>query len=63
MSRFRSRHVDTYEPGTARERQYMSGLSSVYKDDCIEDIAKLADKAMENETQDCIEVEVLSDWE
>ena len=55
--------MDTYEPGTARERQYMSGLSSVYKDDCIEDIAKLADKAMENETQDCIEVEVLSDWE
>jgi hypothetical protein len=61
MSRFGSGHVDTYEPGTARERQYMSGLSSVYKDDCIEDIAKLADKAMENETQDCIEVEVLSD--
>ena len=55
--------MDTYEPGTARERQYMSGLSSVYKDDCIEDIAKLADKAIENKTQDYIKVKVLSDWE
>jgi hypothetical protein len=32
-----------------------------YKDDCIEDIAKLADEAIENETQDCIEVEVPGD--
>jgi hypothetical protein len=52
----------TYEPGTPRERQYMSGLSSVYKDDCMEDTAKLADEAMENETQNSIDVEVPSDW-
>jgi hypothetical protein len=62
-SRFGSGYVDTYEPGTARERQYMCGLSSVYKDDCMEDTAKLADEAIENKTQDCIEVEVPSDWE
>jgi hypothetical protein len=65
ISRFGSGHVDIYESGTARERQCMSRLLLVYKDGYIEDIAKLADKAMENKTQDCIEVkvEVLRDWE
>jgi hypothetical protein len=41
----------------------MSRISSIYKDDCIEDVTKLADEAMQDETQDCIEVEVLSDCE
>jgi hypothetical protein len=61
MSRFISGHVDTYEPSITRERQYMSGLLLVYKDDCIEDIAKLANKAIENKTQNFIKVKVLSD--
>jgi hypothetical protein len=58
MSRFRSGHIDIYKPGIARKRQYMSRLSLVYKDDYIEDIAKLANKAIENKTQDCIKVKV-----
>jgi hypothetical protein len=63
MSRFIYGHIDLYEPGTTRERSYMSGMSSIYKDDCMEDTAKLADDMMQDETQDCIEVEVPSDSE
>jgi hypothetical protein len=39
----------------------MSRISPIYKDDCMEDVAKLTDEAMQDETQDCIEMEVLSD--
>jgi hypothetical protein len=42
MLLFGSRYMDTYEPGIARGRQYGSGLPSAYKDDCMEDTAKLA---------------------
>ncbi|RFU26621.1 hypothetical protein B7463_g9713, partial [Scytalidium lignicola] len=57
MLRFEQGHIDNYEPGTVRERGYMRGISSIYKDDYVESSANIADKAMLNETQDCIEVE------
>ncbi|RFU26798.1 hypothetical protein B7463_g9536, partial [Scytalidium lignicola] len=55
---------DTYEPGTAWERGYQRGISSIYHTDSMEETAKLADKAMQaseawdvnQETQDCIEI-------
>jgi hypothetical protein len=52
-----SGHVDTYEPGTERERAYMRGISSIYQTDSIEDAAYRADIAMLDETQDCIVVQ------
>jgi hypothetical protein len=39
--------VDLYEPGTQRERGYMHGISSVFKDDCISDGAEIASRAIE----------------
>jgi len=47
MARLQAGHTDQYEAGTQRERGYMAGLSSVYKDDCIEDPAIIAAKAMQ----------------
>jgi len=35
MSRLAEGHVDQYEPGTQRERGYIQGISSVYKDDSL----------------------------
>jgi hypothetical protein len=58
IARCEQGHIDSYEPGTARERGYMKAISSLYKDDHMELPASLADKAMLQETQDCIEVEV-----
>jgi hypothetical protein len=56
--------VDMYEPGTAWERGYQRGISSIYHTDSMEETAKLADAAMQaaeawevnQETHDCIEV-------
>ncbi|RFU33692.1 hypothetical protein B7463_g2586, partial [Scytalidium lignicola] len=55
---------DMYEPGTAWERGYQRGISSIYHTDSMEETAKLADEAMlasetwdvVQETQDCIEI-------
>jgi hypothetical protein len=35
--------VDTYEPGTIRERAYMRGIASIYQTDSIVDSAIIAD--------------------
>lgn len=35
-----------YEPGTAWERGYQRGISSIYHTDSMEETAKLDDKAM-----------------
>jgi hypothetical protein len=53
--------MDTYEPGTIRERAYMSGIASIYQIDSIVDSVAIADNLVqdENATQDYIEVEVL----
>jgi hypothetical protein len=56
LSRLDNGHVDTYEPGTLRERGYMSGISSIYKDDCIEDSATVAVTAMKRDIIRSIEV-------
>ncbi|RFU28605.1 hypothetical protein B7463_g7739, partial [Scytalidium lignicola] len=61
---------DTYEPGTARERGYHVGISSIYHTDSIEETATLVNLAIQSgrsvevvdvegdsqATQDCIEV-------
>ena len=39
MARLKAGHIDLYEPGTQKERGYMCGISSVYKDDCVENAA------------------------
>jgi len=49
MERLRAGHLDLYEPGTWRERGYMNGITSVYKDDSIEDPATIAAKAIQEE--------------
>jgi hypothetical protein len=58
MSRIWGSHVDTYEPGTKRERAYMRGISLIYHTDSIGDSVIIADNLVQDETQDCIEVEV-----
>ena len=50
MARLEAGHVDQYEPGTRRERAYMCGISSIYKDDCIEDAAMVSARAMNSNT-------------
>ena len=50
MARLEAGHVDQYEPGTRRERAYMCGISSIYKDDCIEDAAMVSARAMNGNT-------------
>ena len=54
-----------YEPGTVRERAYMRGISSIYHTDSMVDLdpATIADNLIQNETQDCIEVDVGGDSE
>ena len=56
MSRINARHIDLYEPGTRRERGYMCGISSVYKEDSMDDAATIAtatiQKDIEGYTQD-----------
>ena len=58
MSRIKAGHQDLYEPGTRRERAYMSKISSIYQTDSILDSMTIADNLVLNETQDCIEVEM-----
>ena len=58
MSRIQAGHQDLYEPGTRRERAYMSKISSVYQTDSIVDSMVIADNLVLNETQDYIEVGV-----
>ena len=58
MSRIKRGQIDMYEPGTVRERAYMRGISSIYETDSIVDSAIIADDLMQNETQDCIEVDM-----
>jgi len=47
MARLNAGHVDLYEAGTRRERGYMCGITSVYKEDSMEDAAEIAAKAMQ----------------
>ena len=60
MSRLQEGQVDLYEPGTVRERAYMRGISSIYHTDSMVDLdpATIADNLIQNETQDCIEVDI-----
>ena len=60
MSRLQDGQVDMYEPGTVRERAYMRGISSIYHTDSMVDLdpATIADNLIQNETQDCIEVDI-----
>ena len=46
MARLVEGHIDQYEPGTRRERGYMCGMSSIYKDDSMVDATALAANAM-----------------
>ena len=63
MSRLRDGQVDMYEPGTVRERAYIRGISSIYHTDSMVDLdpATIADNLIQNETQDCIEVDIAGD--
>ena len=65
MSRLQDGQVDMYKPGTVRERAYMRGISSIYHTDSMVDLdpATIADNLIQNETQDCIEVDVGGDSE
>ena len=47
MATIESGYIDLYEPGTRRERAYMSGISSVYHEDNIDDAATIAAAAMD----------------
>ena len=49
-----------YEPGTVRERAYMCGISSIYHTDSMVDLdlATITDNLIQNETQDCIKVDI-----
>ena len=51
MARLQARHIDLYEPGTIRERGYMHGISSVFKDDSIENSAEIASRVIEIDEQ------------
>ena len=50
--------MDLYKPGTVRERAYMRGIGSIYKTDSIKDSAIIVDDVVQNETQDCIEIDI-----
>ncbi|RFU24006.1 hypothetical protein B7463_g12331, partial [Scytalidium lignicola] len=64
LQRIQEMGEDMYEPGTAWERGYQRGISSIYHTDSMEETAKLIDEAMQTseawevvqETQDCIEI-------
>ena len=52
-------YIDPYEPGTRRERVYISSISSIYQEDSIQDIVTIAATSME----DTIVVEILDkEW-
>jgi hypothetical protein len=54
MARLQAGHIDQYEPGTQRERAYMCGISSIYKEDCMDDAATVAARAISDRI-DCID--------
>jgi hypothetical protein len=56
MARLQTGYIDLYEPGTRRERGYMSGISSVYKDGSIEDASTVAALVIQKEVIGGIEV-------
>ena len=43
MVRIAARHSNQYEPGTQRERGYIRGLLTVYRDDHIENTATITE--------------------
>ena len=47
MARIESGYIDPYEPGTRRERTYICGISSVYYEDNIDDVATIATAAID----------------
>jgi hypothetical protein len=51
MARIQAGHTDIYEAGTRRERGYIYGMLSIYKDDCMEDPAVIAATAMQESTE------------
>ena len=60
MTEIKNRYVDPYEPGTRKERTYTCGISSIYQEDNIEDVATIAATTME----DSIIVQVLdTEWD
>jgi hypothetical protein len=54
ISRLQAGHIDQYKPGTQRERAYMCGISSIYKEDCIDDAATVVTRAISDRI-DCID--------
>ena len=54
IARLQAGHIDQYEPGTQRERAYMCGISSIYKEDCMDDAATVAARAISDRI-DCID--------
>jgi hypothetical protein len=54
IARLQAGHIDLYKPGTRRERGYMSGIASVYKDDCIDDASTIASSALQKEPKEVI---------
>ena len=46
MARLKAGHTDQYKPGTRRERGYMCGITSIYKDDSKVEPAIIAATAM-----------------
>lgn len=57
--RLEQSYIDQYKPGIARERGYIRGMSSLYKNNHMELPTSLADSVILDKTQDCIKVEVL----
>jgi hypothetical protein len=53
-TRLQNGHVDLYEPGTRRERGYMNGIASVYRDDS--DATAVAIRSIQRSVVDGIEV-------
>jgi hypothetical protein len=54
IARLQPGHIDLYEPGTRLERGYMSGIVSVYKDDCIDNASTIASSALQKEPKEVI---------
>ena len=50
MARLEAGYVDRYEAGTRRERGYMCGIASIYKDDSIKDAATITATVMQEST-------------
>ena len=46
-----NRYVDPYELGTRRERAYIYSISSVYQEDCIDDVATIVTTTIQKITE------------